>query len=35
MIHPVSRTIVSKLNKLKKSNIEAFFYWNEINKLKT
>ncbi|MFH0761430.1 MAG: nucleotidyl transferase AbiEii/AbiGii toxin family protein [Bacteroidota bacterium] len=23
----------TKLNKLKKSNVEAFFYWNEINKL--
>lgn len=25
----------SKLNKLKKANLEAFFYWNEISKLKT
>ena len=34
MIHPVSRTINTKLNKLKKSNVEAFFYWNEISKIK-
>jgi len=30
----INEPIPTKLNKLKKSNIEAFFYWNEISKLK-
>ena len=30
----INEPLNTKLNKLKKSNIEAFFYWNEINKLK-
>lgn len=25
---------LNKLNKLKKTNLEAFFYWNEISKIK-
>ncbi|MFA5496848.1 MAG: nucleotidyl transferase AbiEii/AbiGii toxin family protein [Bacteroidales bacterium] len=29
----ISKPLNIKLNKLKKSNIEAFFYWNEINKI--
>ncbi|MCK9299756.1 MAG: nucleotidyl transferase AbiEii/AbiGii toxin family protein [Bacteroidales bacterium] len=29
----ISKPLNTKLNKLKKSNIEAFFYWNEINKI--
>lgn len=30
----INEPLPTKLNKLKKSNIEAFYYWNEINKLK-
>jgi len=30
----INEPLNTKLNKLKKSNIEAFFYWNEINKMK-
>lgn len=30
----IESPLPTKLNKLKKSNIEAFFYWNEISKLK-
>lgn len=30
----IKEPLNTKLNKLKKSNIEAFFYWNEIGKLK-
>jgi len=30
----INEPLNTKLNKLKKSNIEAFFYWNEISKLK-
>lgn len=38
-IEPLRNAIIveplnTKLNKLKKSNIEAFFYWNEIGKMK-
>jgi hypothetical protein len=29
----INEPLPTKLNKLKKSNIEAFFYWNEIGKL--
>jgi len=29
----ISKPLDTKLNKLKKSNIEAFFYWNEIGKI--
>lgn len=29
----ITEPLPTKLNKLKKSNIEAFFYWNEIQKL--
>ena len=30
----INEPLNTKLNKLKKSNIEAFFYWNEISKLR-
>lgn len=30
----INEPMPTKLNKLRKSNIEAFFYWNEISKLK-
>jgi len=30
----INEPLNTKLNKLKKSNVEAFFYWNEIEKLK-
>jgi len=30
----INEPMPTKLNKLKKSNIEAFFYWNEISKLR-
>ncbi|GAP73301.1 hypothetical protein SAMD00024442_78_1 [Candidatus Symbiothrix dinenymphae] len=29
----IENPLLTKLNKLKKSNIEAFFYWHEISKL--
>lgn len=29
----INEPLPTKLNKLKKSNIEAFFYWNEISKI--
>ena len=29
----INEPLNTKLNKLKKSNIEAFFYWNEIAKM--
>lgn len=29
----LNEPLPTKLNKLKKSNIEAYFYWNEIGKL--
>ena len=31
----INEPLNTKLNKLKKSNIEAFFYWNEIGKMKS
>lgn len=31
----IKEPLNTKLNKLKKSNIEAFFYWNEIGKMKS
>src|SRR5574344_1588150 len=31
----INEPLNTKLNKLKKSNIEAFFYWNEIGKINT
>jgi predicted nucleotidyltransferase component of viral defense system len=31
----IKEPLNTKLNKLKKSNIEAFFYWNEISKMKS
>lgn len=31
----ITEPLNTKLNKLKKSNIEAFFYWNEIGKIKS
>jgi hypothetical protein len=30
----IENPLPSKLNKLKKNNVEAFFYWNEISRLK-